>query len=94
VGNKQAFSTFQRTIITLYNHNVLTRDLLDDLAEEWKGTDIDSRGYNPELVASDGKSLQEICVLFIYPREYWMMTRKEEQTEKWYEITEKRWGWC
>ncbi|OLB44110.1 MAG: hypothetical protein AUG51_22215 [Acidobacteria bacterium 13_1_20CM_3_53_8] len=103
VGNNAAYATFQHTIITLYNHNVLTLALLDELAREYTDTDIDSGG-DTGLTTKDGKTLEEVCIGLVDPQwlpvkredanyvnpKYW---EEEERYEKWYEITNGRWEW-
>jgi|SRR5947209_8601833 len=103
MGNNAAYSTFQHTIITLYNHNALTLALLDELAKEYKDTDIDSGG-DTGLTAKDGKTLEEVCIGLVDPT--WVVTKQDdehyvnpefweddERYEKWTSITDDRWGW-
>jgi hypothetical protein len=104
LGNNVTYSTFQHTVITLYNHGVLTVDLLDELAKEYEGTDIDSGG-DTGLLTKDGKTLEEVCIGLIDPA--WIPERSEndedymdpaewedeERYYKWERITDGRWGW-
>ncbi len=104
MGNNQAYSAFQHAVITVYNHGVLTLALLDDLAAEYKGTDIDSGG-DTELTTNDGRDLEAICIALVFPdydpgpepdeedesdepQDYF-----ERRYEKWHEITHDRWKW-
>jgi len=103
VGNNAAYSTFQHTIITLYDRNKLDLELLDTLAEEYSGTDIDSGG-DTGLTAKDGKNLEAICIHIVDPE--WVPVKNEDTTVyddpdhwewderywKWEEIC-GRWGW-
>lgn len=104
MGNNVAYSTFQHTIIIIYNHRVLTLELLDELAKEYADTDIDSGG-DTGLTTKDGKTLEEVCIGLVDPAwkpvkkddeeyyidpEYW---KNEELYFKWNEITDDRWGW-
>jgi hypothetical protein len=104
MGNNEAFRTFQVTVIILYNHEVLTLAILDELAEEWRGPDID-RGGDTDITAENGKSLEEICIALVYPR--WRPTINDDLSvyddpDEWYDeemnrkfdtITNDRWGW-
>jgi hypothetical protein len=104
VGNNAAYSTFQHTVITLYDRDKLDLDLLDALAEEHQGTDIDSGG-DTGLTANDGKDLEAICIAIVDPG--WSPTKSENEEDyddpdewedeelydKWRNITDKRWGW-
>jgi hypothetical protein len=103
VGNNAAYSTFQHTIITLYDRNKLDLELLDTLAEEYRDTDIDSGG-DTGLTAKDGRDLESICILIVDPE--WVPVKNENETIysdpdhwewderywKWEEIC-GRWGW-
>lgn len=103
MGNNTAYSTFQHTVITIYNHGALDVSLLDELAQEYAGTDIDSGG-DTGLTAHDGKTLEEICIQTIYPG--WLPVKNNNEKVyanpeqwKWYEEYWKwqeicgRWGW-
>jgi hypothetical protein len=95
VGNNAAYSAFQHTIITIYDHEKLDLDLLDALAEPYRGSDIDSGG-DIGLTAKDGKTLEEICILVVDPE--WIPVKNakdntEEYYYKWKSITDERWGW-
>jgi len=104
MGNNAAYSTFQHTIIALYDRGKLDLELLDTLAEEYSGTDIDSGG-DTGLLAADGKTLEEICLLMVDPG--WSPVQNEDQSIypepeawqwyerywKWRSITGERWGW-
>lgn len=103
MGNNAAYSTFQHTVITIYNHGVLSLPLLDELAKEYAGTDIDSGG-DTGLLARDGKTLEDICIFLVDSEwkpvksddesiysdpEHWEW---DEEYWKWEEIC-GRWGW-
>ena len=104
MGNNAAYSIFKHTIITIYNHGALTLALLDALAKEYAGTDIDSGG-DTGLLTKDGKTLEEVCIGIIDPA--WVPVKNnengayyneecwedEERNNKWSEITYDRWGW-
>jgi hypothetical protein len=103
MGNNAAYSSFEHTIITIYNHGVLTLALLDELAKDYEGMDVDSGGSRG-LQTKDGKSLEQVCIElvdpawvpdndthYLYPSdEEW---EEDERYNKWSEITDERWGW-
>lgn len=104
MGNNEAYSIFQHTVIAIYNRGVLTLDLLDEIAKEYAGSDIDSGGDTGRL-AKDGKDLEAICISTVDPS--WIPVKdadesayydpdkweREERYEKWCDITSKRWRW-
>lgn len=107
MGNNQAYSTFQTTVIKLYDRGKLDLELLDELAKEYSNTDIDSGG-DTGLLAKDGKDLETLCIGIVDPA--WTLgepTAEElagyndledwqgsTRYDKWSEITDERWGWC
>ena len=97
---RAAYATFEKTILDLYEQKVLTLDLLDRIAHQYKLINIDSAG-SQYLQAQDGKDLHQICIELVDPvfpiitrgssedhEEYW-----EQELEKWEKIVRKRWGW-
>jgi hypothetical protein len=102
MGNNAAYSSFEHTIVTIYNHGVLTLDLLDELAKDYKGMDVDSGGSR-DLQTKDGKSLEAVCIELVDPS--WVPVKGdgyysdpeewewEERYDKWNEIRHGRWGW-
>lgn len=103
MGNNIAYSAFEHAIVTIYNYSVLTLEMLDELAEEYRGMDIDPAG-SKELKAKDGKYLEDICIGLVDPE--WVLTKGddddyadpeywewEERYDKWRDITDERWGW-
>lgn len=103
MGNNAAYSSFEHTIITIYDHGVLTLELLDELAREYEDTDIDSGGSR-DLQSKDSKTLEEICIGLVDPTwvpvkgdDNWYRVPEDwewdERYNKWYEITHGRWGW-
>jgi hypothetical protein len=103
MGNNAAYSNFEYAIITIYDHGVLTLELLDALARDYEGMDVDSGGSR-DLKTKDGKTLEEVCIGLVDPAwvpvkgdddwysdlEHWEW---EEKYEKWSEITGGRWEW-
>lgn len=91
MGNNQAYSTFQRTVINLYNRGKLDLEMLDELAEEYRGTDIDSGG-DLGIETKDGKTLEQVCIELVNPG---FLPRDDSSDEyyEWERITTERWGW-
>lgn len=104
MGNNTAYSTFQHTVITIYDHNKLDLELLDELAKEYAHTDIDSGG-DTGLLSKDGKTLEEICIEIVEPG--WIPVKNEDESvyynpidwefderyNMWQSITNDRWKW-
>ena len=104
MGNNAAYAAFEYTIITIYDHGVLTLNLLDALAKDYEGMDIDAGGSR-DLETKDGKTLEEVCIALVAPT--WIPVKStdtnayydeecwedEERNNKWSEITDERWCW-
>ena len=104
MGNNAAYSAFEHTIITIYNHGVLTLELLDEIAKDLEGMDVDSGGSR-DHTTKDGKTLEYVCIGLVDPE--WVPVKDtesdayydpdeweyEERYSKWEEITDNRWGW-
>ena len=69
MGWNEGGRVFEQQIISLYNANVLTMDILDKIAEPFKCTDWDTGGFS-ELLSNDGKTAYEIICLIMRPDEY------------------------
>lgn len=95
-----AYATFEKTICDLYERGMLTLDLLDRIAHQYRLIGIDSAG-SQYLQARDGKDLHQICIELVDPifpivtrgssedyEAYW-----EQELKKWEEIVHMRWGW-
>src|SRR2546421_12636015 len=105
MGNNAAYSSFEFAIITIYDHGVLTLPLLDALAKDYEGMDIDSGGSR-DLKTKDGKSLEEECIGLIDPQ--WVPVKTGgadhyggpegwevgERLGKGNEDTDETLGWC
>lgn len=61
MGNNQAFTAFEATVIAAHNKGVLDEDLLYSFMEVYRDTDIDSGGMVGTLT-SDGLGLYEVCL--------------------------------
>lgn len=92
MGNNEAFATFETMVIRLYDLGKLDLETLDAIAENWRGTDIDSGGQQ-YLEAKDGKGLEEIVIDLVDPG--WILHEDDEDAlwDKFAEIKESRWEW-
>ena len=97
---RAAFATFEKTILDLYERRILTLDLLDRIAHQYRLISIDSAG-SQYLQARDSKDLHQICIELVDPI-FPIVTRRssedyeaywEQELKKWEEIVRKRWGW-
>ena len=61
MGNNAAFTAFESTVIAVYNHGVLTKELLSDLMEPYREIDIDHGGMEGTL-SKDGLDVEEIVI--------------------------------
>jgi hypothetical protein len=97
---RATYATFEKSILTLYNRKLLTLDLLDRIASQYRPLNLDSAGSQGAL-AHDGKNLYQVCIQLIDPsfpiyptgstwdhEEYW-----EQELRKWEEIVRRRWRW-
>lgn len=97
---RRAYTTFEQTVVTLYNRGVLTPELLDTLAWMYQGMDVDSAGSRG-FITHDGKDVQQVCIALINPsfeliargscdddEDYW-----EKELKEWSHIAGTRWGW-
>jgi hypothetical protein len=109
MGNNAAFTSFEASVIAVYNKGVLDRELLDSLAAPYKDSDIDRGGMEGTLT-KDGLDIDDvICkmygiVLAPYPDipENWKDQTPEQEAlnDEWVEAkyeaiqkVEKKWGW-
>lgn len=100
MNRRMSYAILERMVIYLYDHSLLTLELLDYIADHYRLTGADSAGSN-YLRARDGKDLCQVCITLIEPtfliaiegspednEEYW-----EREQKKWEEIMYIRWGW-
>lgn len=59
MGNNAAFTSFEASVIAVYNKGVLDKELLDALAAPYEGVDIDRGGMEGTL-AKDGLDIDGI----------------------------------
>lgn len=105
MGWNQGYSIMESQVITIYDRNLLNKELLDALMEPFKGSDIDSGGSH-ELKAIDGKGVEEIVCFIMDPEKYKEAIDNpsppnpnypddpynEKLDDLWYEITRREWG--
>jgi len=109
MGNNAAFTSFEASVIAVYNRGVLDKELLDALAAPYEGMDIDRGGMEGTLTW-DGLDIDEvICkvygiVLAPYPDipKDWRKQTPEQQdlNDEWVEANyeaihkiQEKWGW-
>lgn len=98
MGNNSAFTAFEATVMTLYDAKALTLVILDSIAEQYRGTDIDSGGCMG-LVSNDGKDIYQVCMELAMPNwaEEYPPDPDDEYDESfqiaWGEMKYDRWGW-
>lgn len=68
MGWNSGFAEMERAVISAYDNGILTKELLDEIMEPYKGTDCDSGGSN-NLVSKDGKCVEHIICLMMKPEE-------------------------
>ena len=69
MGWNEGYTIFEKQIITLYDAEVLTRDVLTALMEPFRGTDMDAGG-GYDFKSKDGKSAEEIVCFIMEPEKY------------------------
>lgn len=97
---RAAYTSFEKTILDLYEQEMLTLERLERIAEQYRAIGIDSAG-SQYLRARDGKNLHQICISLVDPtfrlaapdssddhEEYW-----EHELRRWEEIVRNHWGW-
>lgn len=98
---RTTYTTFEQTVIALYDKRSLTLSLLDTLGWMYKGIEVDSAG-SQGLITNDGKDVQQVCISLVNPsfalvekgskdddEEYW-----EQELKEWTNIVGIRWGWA
>lgn len=95
MGNNAAMTTFEATVIAVYDEGALSERLLDTLASVYSDTDIDLAGLQ-DLETKDGKHFFQVVVETIQPGVIPSSEPGyEEQGPDWYgaysEIASERW---
>lgn len=108
MGNNAAFTSFEASVLAVYNKGVLDKDLLDALAKPYSDSDIDRGGMTGDL-AKDGLDIDGI-ILKVYgvklqkpklPKNHKAWTPEQEKAnDAYYEAQgealqpiERGWGW-
>lgn len=98
MGNNAAFTHFEQTVILLYDKGALDPELLTNLGEAHRGTDID-HGGKIDLRSHDGFDVDELIVKVMMPErfeELKAVANREEYSDRFwdavFEVTGK-WGW-
>ncbi|HXR65363.1 MAG TPA: hypothetical protein VN729_05540 [Ktedonobacteraceae bacterium] len=97
---RTAYAAFEKTIIDLYDQELLTLNRLDLVAARYRWIPLDSAGTQ-HRVTRDGKDLYQVCIELVDPsfpmpargsaedhEEYW-----ERELKKWEDILRWRWDW-
>lgn len=97
---RAAYASFEKTVIDLYDQELLTLHRLDQVAHQYRQLEIDSAG-SQDLLTCDGKDLHQVCIELVDPfflipsrgssgdhEEYW-----EQELKKWEHIARARWHW-
>jgi len=62
MGNNEAFSSFESSVLACYNHRVLTKSLLIELMRTYEGMDVDSGGMAGTLSKGDKLDITDITL--------------------------------
>jgi hypothetical protein len=100
MNRRAAYASFEKTVLDLYEQEMLTLEHLERIAEQYRTIEIDSAGSR-YLRTRDGKNLHQVCIELVDPafalaapgssedhEESW-----ERELNKWEEIVRRRWGW-
>ena len=89
MGWIQGGEIIQQQVIALYDAGILTPQILDIIMSPFEGTDADTAGFYSDVVAKDGKSVEEIICMVIEPNKY-VEAVKHLPTDPWLNrLTEK-----
>lgn len=69
MGWNSGFKVMEKTVITAYDENILTSEILDKIMSPYKGTDCDSGG-SQNLLSKDDLCVEEIICKIMKPEEY------------------------
>lgn len=61
MGNNAAYTSFEWITIYLYDKGLLNKEILSDIMEQYRGTDIDSGGSR-DLISKDGLGIYEVVL--------------------------------
>lgn len=91
MGDNAAFTAFEHTVVAVYNHGALSRKLLKELMEPYRGSDIDSGG-KVGLCSRDGLEVEEIVVRvwgLVLPKRPMLPKDHKTWTERHHEANEE-----
>ncbi len=109
MGNNAAFTSFEASVIAVYNRGVLDKALLDALAKPYRGMDID-RGGMEGILTKDRLDIDGV-ILKVYgvtlpprpklPKDWQKWTfAQQAANDAWQDVKdaamqkiEKKWGW-
>lgn len=69
MGWDQGYTELENAVITAYDTGGLTPEVLNKIAEPYKGTDCDYGG-SQNLKTKDGLSLEHVICKILYPKEF------------------------
>ena len=102
MGNNQAYTIFEATVVGAYNLGKLDKELLAVLMEPYRDCDIDSGGKEGLTSEKDGLEVEEICVKIMggslptkpdLPKDYHQWTKAQDQAnEDWQEALAEAFG--
>jgi hypothetical protein len=100
IQKRASYAVFEKTILDLYDQELLTLDRLDRVADLYRWLHIDNAG-SQYVLTRDGKDLYQVCIELVDPsfpipvrgssedhEEYW-----EQEFKKWEDIVRWRWNW-
>lgn len=61
MGNNQAYTDWEKTVISAYNRKILSPEFLSELCEMHRGSDIDSGGKYGTLT-KDGLDCEQVAI--------------------------------
>lgn len=100
MGNNAAFTSFEASVLACYNKGVLDKELLDQLAEPYRDSDIDRGGMVGNLSKDgldvDGIVLKIYAVDFAKPPEDAPQEDFDSYYERMYDALQpiyEGWGW-
>ena len=84
MGWNDGYTIWEHMIITLYDRGLLTKDLLQALADPFKNRDID-HGGSRDLTAEDGSNADEIVVKIMEPEAFAEISKDKPYIKDWRE---------
>lgn len=98
MGWNEEYTIWEHLIITLYNADMLTKELIEKIVEPFKNTDID-HGGSMDLRAKDGLDADKIVIKLCMPSKYEEIIKFKSEKKReiefynaWSNYTRKHWG--